>query len=290
MAEQRSPSPSPPPTAPARTGAHCLQPVPSFPAEAPLPALSQHFSRFLSTKPPRQPPQAPALTEPSSLLPQPPRSPQSPALCFVPSPAADPALLRGYLQGMEYGSAIGNQLIKRGRIEMLPKGHQPHQLVCRNLGQSDKSSALGTDTARSCPRSTVPSRPAASTALAGKPAPALHREQAKLQRGGGRGIAHAARTGCLHPLLAPHLWQRSRVPWQGGMREIAHQGRERPGMPGTSQDRARWGSGRGWDVTLPCCWIPLPAHGWWSGTGYWHQSHESTPEPELQAKRAGSLP
>lgn len=60
---------------------------------------------------PRQPPAAPPL------LPTEPR-----------------AALQLYLQGMVYGSAVGDQLIECGSIEMLPEGHQSHKLVCRNLG------------------------------------------------------------------------------------------------------------------------------------------------------------
>lgn len=69
----------------------------------------------------------------------------------TPSPRAQPCpqaphpptQLCRYLQCMVYGSSVGDQLVKCGRIEMLPKGHEPHQLVCRNLGESEKSLRAG---------------------------------------------------------------------------------------------------------------------------------------------------
>lgn len=91
-------------------------------------------------------------------LPRPPRA--RPVAPCIPAPRREPgrftwhlihptpALPRGYLQGMVYGSSVGDQLIKRGRIEMLPEGHQSHQLVCRNLGESDRSSVAGRGTPR----------------------------------------------------------------------------------------------------------------------------------------------
>lgn len=87
-----------------------------------------------------------------------------------------PALLRGYLQGMVYGSSVGDQLIKRGSIEMLPKGHQSHQLVCRNLGESDKSLPAGTCMPRfgHVPHGTVTPRR--------RPGPAAQRFPARLSR------------------------------------------------------------------------------------------------------------
>ena len=97
-------------------------------------SCTSHPKHSLSLPAPRCPPQSPAAppgtspTHPSSALP--------------------------HLQGMVYGSPVGDQLIKCGGIEMLPKGHQSNQLVCRNLGESDKSLPAGT--ARACLASPAP--------------------------------------------------------------------------------------------------------------------------------------
>lgn len=65
---------------------------------------------------------------------------QLPAAPHPVLPIEPSSALQLYLQGMVYGSAVGDQLIECGSIEMLSEGHQSYQLVCRNLGQRDKNS------------------------------------------------------------------------------------------------------------------------------------------------------
>ena len=68
---------------------------------------------------------------------------------------------------------------------MLPKGHQSHQLVCRNLGESDKSLPAGTGTPRfgRDPHGTVPPAPQTRPCGTAVPSTALTPQPRALGRG-----------------------------------------------------------------------------------------------------------